>query len=104
LGKKTLLVSILPGCTFTGSSDSSKMYFTGSSVAEPRQEKLTRNAGPRHVKRYRGRMNFIRGRTGFSRAKRGKYSMQKEEIRLSGFALPWRADAAFPSFLFLAAW
>jgi hypothetical protein len=30
--------------------------------------------------------------------------MQKEEIRLSGFALPWRADAAFPSFLFLAAW
>jgi len=29
--------------------------------------------------------------------------MQKEEIRLSGFSLPRRAEAAFPSFLFLAA-
>ena len=32
-GKKTLLVSIFPGRTFTGSSDSSKMYFTGRSSA-----------------------------------------------------------------------
>ncbi len=100
LGKKTLLVSILPGCTFYRFIRQLKDVFYGKFRRGTPAGKLTRNAGPRHVKRYRGRMNFIRGRTGFSRAKRGKYSMQKEEIRLSGFALPWRADAAFPSFLF----